>query len=605
MLSSIQKDKLITICEDGGLVLQFSEQFYCTDAVLAAIYKFTDRCVARLDPSSDGYIYVRLWPKEADRASELESIAAEITNEVLDQQVRVQLNHQFGHLRDAIVDHAFAPIISRDSVKKNTVDTSSYDILPFTFRRLPSQEVLLVNQGGEFITLSASDFERMIHGNMEKNSAVANNLRGKHFIACDNGTDVAVQLIGTKLRTRKGFLRWFTTLHMVVVTAYCNFNCDYCHASSVSPESGSLNMSKDTARAVVDTVFQTPSPSVKIEFQGGEPLLNWEVVRYIVEYAEQVNLMERRNLEFVICTNLTLLNEDLIHYFQEHNMKVSTSLDGPQGLHDLHRIRLDGSSGYEAFQTKLALLQEISGDHCCSALVTVTNDHLGRLRDVVDEYVHLGFRSVFLRPVNPYGLATAHWNTIGYPIEDFVESYKDALGYIIHLNQQGTRFIEYYSTLLLTRILTPFSTGFVDLQSPSGAGISGVIYDYDGSIYPADEGRMLARTGDTRFRLGSVHEDQYEDVFGGEKLHELTANSCVETLPGCAWCAYQLYCGSDPIRNYVESGDTVGHRPTSDFCRKNMAIIDHLFSLLRDDKPEVTDVFWSWITDRDLETFRK
>ena len=73
------------------------------------------------------------------------------------------------------------------------------------------------------------------------------------------------------------------------------------------------------------------------------------------------------------------------------------------------------------------------------------------------------------------------------------------LNYIIELNKSGTNFIECYTTLFLSRILTPFSTGFVDLQSPSGAGISGVIYNYDGKIYPADEARMLSRMGDDYF----------------------------------------------------------------------------------------------------------
>jgi uncharacterized protein len=160
--------------------------------------------------------------------------------------------------------------------------------------------------------------------------------------------------------------------------------------------------------------------------------------------------------------------------------------------------------------------------------------------------------------------------------------------------------VEYYTALLLTRILTPFATGFVDLQSPSGAGISGAIYDFDGDVYPADEGRMLARMGDQRFRLGNVHQDPYEDVFCGEVLRELTASSCVECLPGCAWCAYQAYCGGDPIRNYAESGDVIGHRPTSPFCQRNQAIFDHLFELVRANDAEIMDVFWSWITHRAL-----
>jgi radical SAM protein with 4Fe4S-binding SPASM domain len=141
----------------------------------------------------------------------------------------------------------------------------------------------------------------------------------------------------------------------------------------------------------------------------------------------------------------------------------------------------------------------------------------------------------------------------------------------------------------------------MDLQSPSGAGISGVVYDYDGDVYPSDEARMLARVGDKIFCMGNVHKSSYKDIFDGRMIHKITHNSCVETLPGCASCAFQMYCGADPIRDYNETGDIVGHRPSSEFCKKNMAIIEHLFEIIRKNDCKVMDVFWSWITNRSLE----
>jgi His-Xaa-Ser system radical SAM maturase HxsB len=362
-------------------------------------------------------------------------------------------------------------------------------------------------------------------------------------------------------------------------------------------------MSRDTARAVVGMIFETPSPAVKIEFQGGEPLLNWAAVREVVEHAERMNRRHRKHLEFVVCTNLTLLDHEKLAFLRDHGVMISTSLDGPRDLHDLHRVTRDGSSGYDLFRDRLALVRQ-SGGIGCSALLTITKDHLGRLRDVVDEYIDCGFEGIFLRSMNPYGRAGSAWEHFSYPVERFIDAYQDALEYILRLNQMGRRFVEYYAALLLTRILTPFSTGFVDLQSPSGAGISGMIYDFDGNVFPADEGRMLARMGDETFRLGNVHTDSYEEIFAGARLRELTAVSCLETLPGCAWCVYQPYCGADPIRNYVESRDTAGHRPTSDSCKKNKAIFEHLFGLIRGNDPDVMDVLWSWITNRPVDAIR-
>ena len=163
------------------------------------------------------------------------------------------------------------------------------------------------------------------------------------------------------------------------------------------------------------------------------------------------------------------------------------------------------------------------------------------------------------------------------------------------MNKKGTFFIEGYAALLLKRILTPFATGFVDLQSPAGVGIAGAIYDWDGNVYVADEGRMLARFNDFYFKLGNVNEDSYQSMFNGEKLHNIIKNACTECLPMCSECVYNPYCGADPVRNYSEQGDMVGHRPTSDMCKKNTAIIHHLFELLKKHEPEINRIFWSWI----------
>src|SRR5437868_14968242 len=121
------------------------------------------------------------------------------------------------------------------------------------------------------------------------------------------------------------------------------------------------------------------------------------------------------------------------------------------------------------------------------------------------------------------------------------------MDYIIELNRRGINFVEVYAQLLLTRMLTPFATGYVDLQSPAGAGIGVAVYNYDGDVYASDESRMLAEMGDSEFRLGNVHQNSYVEIFGGDLLRRIVASSCIESIPGCSDCAFQSFCGSDPI----------------------------------------------------------
>ena len=89
-----------------------------------------------------------------------------------------------------------------------------------------------------------------------------------------------------------------------------------------------------------------------------------------------------------------------------------------------------------------------------------------------------------------------------------------------------------------------------------------------------------------------------EKVQGGERLTRTTQASVVESLPGCADCAFQTYCGADPVFHYATQGDPVGHRPTSDFCRRHMAIIRHLFSLLGTEDAELHRILFAWIRER-------
>jgi sulfatase maturation enzyme AslB (radical SAM superfamily) len=123
-----------------------------------------------------------------------------------------------------------------------------------------------------------------------------------------------------------------------------------------------------------------------------------------------------------------------------------------------------------------------------------------------------------------------------------------------------------------------------------------VAYNYDGGVYASDEARMLAAMGDESFRLGSVHDDTYEAIFGGETLRALVAGSVLEVLPGCAECAFVPYCGADPVFHHRTQGDIIGHRPTSAFCARNMGILRHLFELLRSGDTFTRDLLTSWAT---------
>jgi len=468
----------------------------------------------------------------------------------------------------------------------------TYRLLPFRFLRFDDARTLVVNETGEHHFLRNDDFERFVQHELRDDSDLLLDLKAKHFLF-DSESLAPFELLAAKYRTKKAFLDGFTSLHIFVVSLRCEHSCHYCQVSRVSSDRTRYDMTEETATRSLDLAFRSPAPRLKIEIQGGEPLLHFDRVRQLIIEGRRRADEARREIEFVVTTNLALLDDEMLAFFYEHGVFLSTSLDGPAALHDANRPR-PGNDSHSRMTTNLRRAREVLGHDRVAALMTTTRLSLQSPREIVDEYVRLGFTSMFLRPLSPYGFALRSAGTTGYAMRDFLNFYVAALDEIIARNANGTFLIESYAQLLLTRIFTPFATGYVDLQSPAGAGIGAVVYNYDGDVYASDESRMLAEMGDTRFRLGNVHRDTYESIFGGDTLRTIVAASVAESIPGCADCAFLPWCGADPVHNYATTGDLLPHVPTSDFHEKNFFIIKHLLSLYERDA-DTRRIFWSWI----------
>ena len=231
--------------------------------------------------------------------------------------------------------------------------------------------------------------------------------------------------------------------------------------------------------------------------------------------------------------------------------------------------------------------------------MTTTKYNINNMKDIIDEYVKIGFDSIFIRMLNPLGSAYRNWESIGYTIETFVSAYKMALDYIIQLNKAGIYFKEIFATILLTKILTPFCTKYVDLQSPAGVGISGVIYDINGDVFISDEARMLNRTdNDKTFCIGNVNNHSYAHIFGNNNLRKIISKTCLEAIPGCSWCTFQPYCGIDPVFNYHMQKNISNYRQANFLCAKNKAIFETLFDYIHNSGPQVMNIFWQWVNGK-------
>jgi len=351
-------------------------------------------------------------------------------------------------------------------------------------------------------------------------------------------------------------------------------------------------MSEETAEKALRIALASPSSRIKIEFQGGEPLLNFSLIAKIVDNAKASAPKSGKQIDFVIASNLALLNDDILAFCKRNNVLLSTSLDGPADLHNRNRPRPGGNS-YELAVKGIKAAQNVLGADRVSALMTTTEASLDRVEQIIDEYVALGLDGVFLRPLSPYGFAIKTKQIQQYDAKRWLDFYIRGLRYILDINRKGHTFFEFYTLLLLRRMLTDEPIGYVDLRSPAGVGLGALVYNYDGKVFASDEGRMLAEMGDTTFELGHVERDNYRSLILSDKLLDLVGSSLTQCAPECLNCVFESHCGADPVYHHATQNDSLGLKPLSGFCARQKGVMGTILDLL-DHSPDDAAVLHRW-----------
>ncbi|HTK35508.1 MAG TPA: His-Xaa-Ser system radical SAM maturase HxsB [Caulobacteraceae bacterium] len=465
------------------------------------------------------------------------------------------------------------------------------ELLPFRFERLDGDQYLVSNLVGDMTFLSGPDLRRLAALDLAPDDALYA-LAFEKLLLRRKGQRAPLQLLAMRQRSRSSFLRTPTQLHILVVTLRCEHSCPYCQVSRRSTDRDRYDMSFETAARAVEVALSSPSPHIKLEFQGGEPLLNFDLIRAVVPFAREKAEAAGKTLDFVITSNLALLNDDVLAFCKTHDIVLSTSLDGPEDLHNRNRPRPGGDSHQLAVEG-IRRAQATLGKERVGALMTTTEASLGRVEEIVDEYVRLGLDGIFLRPLSPYGFAVKTKQYAKYDSRLWLEFYERGLRYILRLNREGTYFPEFYATLLARRMLSDIPTGYVDLRSPAGIGLGALVYNYDGKVFASDEGRMLAEMGDRTFELGDLATDDYASIILSDKLIDLVGRSLTQCAPQCSSCAFEPHCGADPVYHHATQTDPVGIKPLSGFCARQKGIMTLLVDLL-ENSPEDAAVLRRW-----------
>ena len=458
----------------------------------------------------------------------------------------------------------------------------------FNFKQW-KDKMLLTNEQGRYILLGKRDFLNLVNKRYDLLSKeILQTLKDRFFIY-DIDEDVFIEKVANEYRDNKQYLFSATSLHIFVMTNACNMCCVYCQAQDSAQEKKG-KMQEMTAKAAVDIALQSPNEYLTFEFQGGEPLLNFETIKYIVEYSEQNK--NHKQIQYSLVTNTLLLNEEMIQFFKKYDVSISTSLDGCKEVHNSNRPKIDGDGTYDYVSRNIKWLQ--SNDIQVGAIETTTKISLKNAEKIIETYHNLGLNHLFIRPLTPLGYAKEHWAEIGYEPEEFLKFYKQCILILLEHNRNGIRMSEGHARIFLKKILTGYSENYMELRSPCGAGIGQMAYYYDGNIYTCDEGRMVAEMGDQMFCLGNVNYSTYDDLMENRVCKVTCQASVLESLPGCCDCVYHPYCGVCPVISYASDNSIYTRESNVYRCKIYKGILDILFEILLEE-PGAEDILKAWI----------
>jgi len=467
-------------------------------------------------------------------------------------------------------------------------------LAPFRFKKI-KDKYLLVNETSDFLFLEETEWQSFLKGELKKDSEAYLTLIKNNFIKGELDLNRIIQ----KYHYKKNYVYWGPSLHIIVVSLRCNHNCIYCHASARGVNEKTFDMSIETADKVLEKIFDTTNPFVAIEFQGGEPMLNWSVVDHFIKKAPKIAKKKKKDLEIRLVTNASLLTPKLFDYLLANKVSLCISFDGPEKLHNKNRPFMNGNS-YKNVAKYIKKFNKIYPELVkkkyiwqIGSAMTVTRDSLPLWKEIVDSHVELGLKRIYLRSLNPFGFSLNSWKKISYPVSDFLDFYRKSMDYIIDLNLKGTEIQERLSLTFLVKMLSDYDLNHMDFRSPCGASIGQMAYNYNGDVYTCDEGRMLSMMGDESFRIGNVYKNTYKEIIMSPVTKTLCTASCLEGLSSCSNCVYKVYCGVCPIYNYSEQGNVFSQMANNDRCKMIMGIMDYLFEKMQN--KDVYQLFHKWV----------
>ncbi len=323
----------------------------------------------------------------------------------------------------------------------------------------------------------------------------------------------------------------------------CNLNCSYCFASQGKYHGDRAIMSFEVGKQAFDFLIANSGTrtNLEVDFFGGEPLMNFDVVKQLVAYARSIEKQHGKNFRFTLTTNGMLIDDDVIDFANREMSNVVLSLDGRKEVHDRYRVDYAGRGSWEQIVPKFQKLVEARGHKNYYMRGTFTHANPDFLKDI-EEMLRLGFRELSMEPV-----VCAKDDPSALTDEDLpivLKQYEKLAELMLENHRKGTPFTFYHYMIDLKG-----GPCIYKRISGCGSGTEYMAVTPWGDLYPCHQ-----FVGEEKFKLGDV----WNGVDNKDVQDEFAACN-VYTRPECRECWARLYCSGGCAANaYHATGSVTG-----------------------------------------------
>lgn len=359
----------------------------------------------------------------------------------------------------------------------------------------------------------------------------------------DNGTLFSKDVYEVQADTLKNKSRGIVKALCLHVAHTCNLNCSYCFASQGKYHGDRAIMSLEVGKRALDFLIENSGSrrNLEVDFFGGEPLMNFQMIKDLVAYAREIEKKHGKNFRFTLTTNGVLVDDDVIEFANKEMSNVVLSLDGRKEVHDRFRVDYSGKGSYDKIVPKFQKFVSARQGKNYYMRGTFTHHNPDFLNDV-KQMLDLGFTELSMEPVvcapsDPSALTESD-------IEIVLKQYEDLARLMLERQKQGKPFTFYHYMLDL-------SDGPCIYKRISGCG-SGTEYMAVtpwGDLYPCHQ-----FVGEEKFKLGDI----YKGV-DNTAVQEEFASCNVYSHKECKDCWARLYCSGGCAANaYHAQGSIKG-----------------------------------------------